>query len=434
MRKMPVISSDAELNDRVTRICERFNNIFVPVFFDDSESALEFLRYELPEISVINFSDRRIDTMAILNTIKSDPWLHYGGIVAVHRQSEEQEISREVPNSNIISMLPRGRFVSSFFRVLKIVIENRHILFQREIQSYLTGTISGSFVMDNDPFNVRTYSNLVTNFLFNSNYIDSDRKERLHVALFELLMNAVEHGNCEISYDEKTQWLEDGGNIIDLIRQKTRNPSIKAKRVFFSYRITPDRSYYTIRDEGDGFDWRSHVEPDQNQVNLGMHGHGIRMTGHYVESMQYNEKGNEVSFEMPHQEREAHTVPGIFQNQEETIFRDGDTVFTEGEESNYLYYIVSGQLEVYSSNELVSTLGPEDIFLGEMSFLLNDRRSATVIARGTVSLFRISKNSFVNAIKHNPHYGIFLARLLAQRISRLNVRLATAVQKDAVPV
>jgi anti-sigma regulatory factor (Ser/Thr protein kinase) len=434
MRKMPVISSDAALNDRVTQICERFQNVFQPVFFDDSEEALEFLRYELPEISVMNFSDRQIDTRAILGTIKSDPWLHYGGIVAVHKQSEEQEISKEVPNSNIISMLPRGRFVSSFFRVLKIVIENRHILFQREIQSYLTGTISGNFVMDNDPFNVRTYSNLVTNFLYNSNYIDADRKERLHVALFEMLMNAVEHGNCDISYDEKTNWLENGGNMIDLIRQKTKNPEVKNKRVYFSYRITVDRSYYTIRDEGGGFDWRSHMAPDPDEVNLGMHGHGIRMTGHYVENLQYNDAGNEVSFEMPHQEREAHTVPGIFQNQEETVFHDGDTVFTEGEESNYLYYIVSGQLDVYSSSELVSTLGPEDIFLGEMSFLLNDRRSATVIANGTVTLLRISKNSFVNAIKANPHYGIFLARLLAQRISKLNVRLANAAQKEAVSV
>lgn len=434
MRKMPVISSDKELNDRIFMICERFNNVFLPVFFDNDADALEFLRYELPEISVINFSDRRIDTRSILNTIKSDPWLHYGGIVAVHRKREEQEISREVPNSNIISMIPRGRFVASFFRVLKIVIENRHILFQREIQSHLTGTISGSFVMDNDPFNVRTYSNLVTNFLYNSNYIDADRKERLHVAIFEMLMNAVEHGNCDISYDEKTRWLENGGNIIDLIRQKTRDPDTKARRVFFSYRITPERSSYTIRDEGDGFDWRSMMAEDSGEVNLGMHGHGIRMTGHYVENLRYNDSGNEVSFEMPHQTPEAHTVPGIFQNQEETIFHDGDTVFTEGEESNYLYYIVSGQLEVYSSSELVSTLGPEDIFLGEMSFLLNDRRSATVISRGTVSLFRISKNSFVNAIKQNPHYGIFLARLLAQRISRLNTRLASAVQKEAVSV
>jgi CRP-like cAMP-binding protein len=73
------------------------------------------------------------------------------------------------------------------------------------------------------------------------------------------------------------------------------------------------------------------------------------------------------------------------------------------------------------------------MFLGEMSFLLNDRRSATVISRGESSLIRISKNSFVNAIKENPHYGIFLARLLAQRLSKLNARIAGMKDGEAIP-
>ncbi|MFW5844441.1 MAG: hypothetical protein ACOCW6_10980, partial [Spirochaetota bacterium] len=48
------------------------------------------------------------------------------------------------------------------------------------------------------------------------------------------------------------------------------------------------------------------------------------------------------------------------------------------------------------------------------------RRSATVVSDGTCRLLPISKNDFINAVKANPHYGIFLARLLAKRLSRLN--------------
>ena len=60
------------------------------------------------------------------------------------------------------------------------------------------------------------------------------------------------------------------------------------------------------------------------------------------------------------------------------------------------------------------------MFMGEMAFLLSNRRSATVIAKGAAVLIKISKQDFVNLIKENPHYGIFLARLLAQRLARLN--------------
>ncbi len=59
-----------------------------------------------------------------------------------------------------------------------------------------------------------------------------------------------------------------------------------------------------------------------------------------------------------------------------------------------------------------------------MSFLLNDRRSATVLSNGRSVVKPILKKAFLNVIKEKPHYGIFLARLLAQRLSKLNATVA----------
>jgi hypothetical protein len=424
MRKMPVISSDAELNDRVDRICRKLGNYFIPVFIESEDEALEYLLYELPDVNLVNFSDENIDTVRVLEEIKADPWLHYGGIIAVHSRFDLKSLEEHLPDSNVISLIPRGEFVSSFFRVLRILVQNRRIIFQRDLQSYLLGNISGSFVMDNDPYNIKTYANLVSNYLYNSNYINRDKRDRLHVALFEMLMNAVEHGNCSISYDEKTAWLHEHGDILDLIREKSRQPGVADTHVYFSYRISPDRSYFSVRDEGEGFDWRSRVAPGDGNVNLSLHGHGIQMTNYYIENLRYNDTGNEVRFELSHQANETNLVPGIFEDQAERVVQDREVVFKEGEESNYLYYIVSGSFEIYSGGKLISTLTPDDMFLGEMSFLLNDRRSATVISRGRSVLMMIPKKSFVNVIKSQPHYGIFLARLLAQRLSKLNATVA----------
>ena len=71
----------------------------------------------------------------------------------------------------------------------------------------------------------------------------------------------------------------------------------------------------------------------------------------------------------------------------------------------------------------MTVLNQDDIFLGEMSFLLNNRRSASVKAVTNGALIRISKKEFVAGIKEKPHYSLFLARLLAQRIERLNHKL-----------
>ena len=48
--------------------------------------------------------------------------------------------------------------------------------------------------------------------------------------------------------------------------------------------------------------------------------------------------------------------------------------------------------------------------------------SATIMSAGEGKLIRIPKVSFVNLIRKNPHYGIFLSKLLAQRVVRQNQR------------
>lgn len=424
MKRMPVMCADSEINNRIERICRKFGNYFEPVFLTDAVEALEYLKYELPEISVIHYSDKQLDARSVLRTIQSDPWLHYGGIIAVHARQDAEEVVNEVPDSSIIAMISRGEFVSGFFRVLRIVIQNRQILFQRDIQAFLITNVSGSFVMDNDPFNVRAYANIVANFLYNLNYTDRDGKDRIHVALFEILMNAVEHGNCAITFDEKNQWLRKHGDILNLIRRKNEDPIVKRRRVFFTYRITPERSFFTVRDEGAGFDWRTRMRQQHSDTRLSLHGRGIQLAEIYAENLSYNDTGNEVSFEFTHAQNESNVVPEAFRSEQEVTFGDRGIVFREGEESNFLYYIVSGRLKVYAGGQYLSTLTPADIFLGEMSFLLSNRRSATVLSDGQSVLIRISKNAFVNVIKDKPHYGIFLARLLAQRLSRLNTQFA----------
>ncbi len=422
MRRIPVVSSDARLNEIIKLECERSGGEFDPVFLSERGKVIEFLKYELPEMKILYFSDPRIDCLAILREIEEDPWLHYGGIIGVHDNADDKKLVDAMRETNVIAVLRKPEFIQNLPRLLRIVRQNKQILFQRGIQQHLLKTISGAFVIDNDPLDITTYTNLVTNYLYNASLIGRDEREKLHVGLLELLVNAIEHGNCKIGFEEKTAWLEKNRDIMDLIREKNRDSRIKAKKVYFSYTITPERSRFTIRDEGDGFDWRSRISAEPGEP--GLHGMGMKMANLYVQNLSYNDKGNEATFEIEHRRGSSNSIPKIFEQAEEIRYDDGQYVCYEGEESDVLYYIVSGTLYVYSKGKLVSSLSPDDMFMGEMSFLLSNRRSATVVSKGKATLIKISKNDFLNLIKENPHYGIFLARLLAQRLARLNARTA----------
>lgn len=426
MKQMAVINTDAILGRKIGYHCGKAAPDFTVEHLTDETHALEFLNYELPEIVVINFSDAVIRARAVVQALAADPWLHYGGVVALHTSGSGKALDAVLRNLNVISLITKPDFDTNFPRLLRILSQNRQILFQRVFQDKLLGTVSGSFVIDNDPFDVKTYASLLSTFLYNCTYIDRDRQERLLVALLELLVNAVEHGNCRITFEEKSAWLEAGKDIFELMRKKNADPLVSSRKVYLSYTVVPEYSRFVIRDEGDGFDWRKHKAGIDRKYALAAHGRGILMANHYVRNLTFNDKGNEVSFECEHSGGGNRTLPGAFQDQAVVVFEDGQVVFEEGEQSNHLYFIVSGEFRVEARGREVASLSPDDIFLGEMSFLLNDRRSATVVASGPGSLLRISKAAFVNAIRQSPHYGIFLSRLLAQRIDRQNRHVDSA--------
>ncbi|WP_319562254.1 cyclic nucleotide-binding domain-containing protein [Marispirochaeta sp.] len=423
MSAIPVISASRPINSRIKHFfAEQFPGE-EPVFLTRKDEVLSYLKYELPELVIYYLSDKQINIRGVLDEVLGDPWILYGGIIGIHKENMSGDFEEYLKQFNCISLIPEYDLDFSFPRALRIIQQNRNILFHRDLYNKLFDSISGSFVIDNDPFDIKTYANLLTNYLFNSDFINPDLRDRLQVSLMELLMNAIEHGNCRISYKEKNAWLKNHNDIFDLIRVKNKNPRIACRKVRFSYRITTDHSSFSICDEGEGFDWRSMISGKGSPVNLEKHGHGIKMSNYYMGGLEYNKTGNCVSFKILHQQNEVNIVPGILQGQKERIFNDGEVVFTENEDSNYLYYIVSGIFDVTSRGKHLSTLTTADMFLGEMSFLINNRRSATVTSRGRSSVLKISKIDFVNLIRRNPHYGLFLARLLAQRLSRLNEQI-----------
>jgi len=417
MRNIAVLSENEDLNLRIGTACLRFEDEFHPVFFKDEKSFVQYLNYELPEIDVIDFSGEKEMAGRAFTEIKDDPWLHFGGSIIIYDRQKEEDLLKHLRGVNIIAHIQKNKIEAYLPRVLNVLSQHRSILFQRDIHALLQSNISGEFIIDNDPFDVTTYSNLIANFLYNSSLINIDQKYNCSTALMELLYNAIEHGNCEIGFDEKKAWLEGGSDILDLIRVKAAQTGVLGKKVYLKYRITPDRSHFSIRDEGKGFDWKRYGSQELRPESL--HGRGILIARNYLSDVKYNDSGNQVSFEIEHL-HESNVIPRVFTDQEEVTFEDGQVIFNQGDASSHLYYIISGQFDIIANGRKVSTLSPADIFLGEMSFLLNNRRSATVVSLGRGQLVKISKEAFINAIKEHPHYGIFLARLIAQRLDQVH--------------
>lgn len=392
------------------------------------DEALDFLNIDMPDIGCIDFSSTEFNPYALLDAIMSDPWLLHMGIIALCSQHSEEQRLNEMRFANIVVVICYEDINEILPRIMKIIHSNPKMLSQRVIGAEFVGAINASFELENDLHIASCHSNLVANFLYNNSRIDRDAKGDLSSAVFELLVNAIEHGNCEVTFDEKTEWTNEGRDINELLRERCKRPEIQKRKVKFSYSISSKQSKFKIVDEGNGFDWRKLPDPLSEDGAFLAHGRGILMARTFTKGLEYNEKGNEVIFEIEHS-KSCVITPGIFKDIEPTSVNPGDIILHEGEDSDFLFYIVSGQYDIVVQNRAISNLSEEDMFLGEMSFLLDHKRSATVRASTAGKLIKISKRDFVEAIKKKPHYALLLARLLAKRIQRINMTSSMNLNK-----
>ena len=385
---------------------------------DNPYEAAYYMCFELPEVIFVNFSDKGIDSFLLVEAVMEDPWLLNSGIIALCETVDDAKRIEKIQEegANIIVIIDRKRIKSSSSIIMSIIRNNRRILFQRGLTMDIMEYISGSFRLKNDLLEIQCYTNLVCNFLFNAKKINKSKKMDLQLVLTEMLINAVEHGNCGISFEEKTRWLQKGRTIDELIQQRVLDSRIEKKQVFFEYTISASITRFSIADEGDGFDWRAFTEAALELPN----GRGIIMTRSLTHNLTYNDKGNALTFEFVCNQDESDLIPSPFININSRRIAKEEIIFHQGETGRYLYYIVSGRYNIIVDGQIVSYLNPDDIFMGEMSFLLNNHRSATVQAQTEGRLIEISKREFVQLIKEKPHYALFLTRLLAKRIQRIN--------------
>jgi len=430
---VPIIAADKQLYAQISRLftCDQDAAAvearetaarFDPVWVGSHQGAIEYISYQMPPLMVIDFSDPAIAGFDLIERVASDPWLNNGGILALYEASADGERIAELKQSNLLFSLQRQEVARQLPTVLRVIRENRQILIQRAMQSDLLSTLTGFFTLGMDLLLVPCYANLVANYLFNMSFVDVQEKSRIALALTEMLTNAIEHGNCEITAQEKTQVLESGARIQDLITERIKRPGIATRTVFFGYEIGADRSTFVIRDQGRGFDWRSHLRPADEGDVFSLHGRGILLAARCVAEMDYNEAGNEVTLGVRHRQNASNAMPSAFRNSETVTVAPDDVVCRQGEESSSVFYVAEGEFRVLIDGRVVATINPSDILVGEMSFLLDQRRSATVIANTPGRLIRISKEEFIDGIKAQPYYAIFLAKLLAQRLWRRDNR------------
>ncbi|MDX9706000.1 MAG: response regulator [Azospira sp.] len=215
---------------------------------------------------------RFIDTPVIMQTAAGDPEQVREGLAA----GAHYYLVKPYERDSLISIV-RGALADG---------ENR-----RQLQAALARHGHALQLLTHAGFSLRTVDEASTLASFIACGCPTTDAAALGIA--ELLINAIEHGNLGIGYEEKAllkredRWLEEVQHRLEL-------PDNRNKRVLV--RLERDDAGLTLRisDEGRGFDWRPYLDFDPARA-FDPNGRGIALARMAAfESLNYEGSGNTV--------------------------------------------------------------------------------------------------------------------------------------------
>lgn len=183
-------------------------------------------------------------------------------------------------------------------------IIGRAIEMEPEVTLRFLNQEKGSYTLGNNILHADVLSQRIADRI--SLHYGQHELNSLRTCIREILINAIEHGNLGISFEEKTRIIEQG-DFMSFLRQRQHEPLYATRKVMVRYVVNRTSLILRVTDEGDGFDHCSFLkraDEDESMVML-EHGRGITMTRNAFDSVEFNEKGNQVTL------RKKHTVRAV---------------------------------------------------------------------------------------------------------------------------
>ena len=104
----------------------------------------------------------------------------------------------------------------------------------------------------------------------------------------------------------------------------------------------------------------------------------------------------------------------------------GDVLFTEGDPSNAMYVVKSGQLSVFKGKNYheveLAKIGPDEV-VGEMAFFDHQPRSASVRAKKDSEVLELPFNALQAQFDALPNWIQALVKSINEHLRMANIRI-----------
>ncbi len=263
---------------------------------DDGDTAWAMLQNNPTVYSVI-ILDRMMPNMSgmvLLAKIKSDKKLQHLPVILQTAKVAKEDIIEGL-NAGAYYYLPKPYELEQLLAIVKAaIIKNNEYQYLHHQLSSVDEALASLTLMERGTFEfkLRTRKEAIALSRVLSHLCPIP--QNAEVLLFELLVNAIEHGNLGFTYNEKTELL-DAEKWYETVQERLEMEEYRTKLVTLNASISASEIRFCIEDEGEGFDWEPYLDFSTDERILDNHGRGIAICNHDTGfSIKFLEKGNIV--------------------------------------------------------------------------------------------------------------------------------------------
>jgi CheY-like chemotaxis protein len=296
-----LVVDDSPLDRRLAQALLQRNRDFSIVVAGNGVEALEILHRLRPDIIVTDLQMPDMDGLELVGQVRSDFPLVPVILMTAHGS---EEVAVQALKRGAASYVPKTRLA----RDLQDTVDNvlamaRADRCQLRLLQCLTHTVL-RFELENDPSLVYPLVDHLQQHVSRLRLVDDTGRIRVGVALEEALLNALYHGNLELTGSELNEIRNANPPAPNLFDQRRASAPYRDRKIILEADLSAELASFVIRDEGPGFDPGQVPDPTLLENLERECGRGLLLMRTFMDETRFNARGNEVTMIKRHERKQ----------------------------------------------------------------------------------------------------------------------------------
>lgn len=257
-------------------------------YAEDGAQALASIERARPDLVLTDLQMPGIDGLELTAAIRK---LHAGLPVVLMTSKGSEDTAFRALRAGAASYVPKAKLCDELLDTLQGILRP---LTEERNQTRLLEHLSDSgerFTLPNETSLISSLVGYLQRRVTRMGICNEADQVRIGIALEEALVNALFHGNLEISSEVREQ---DRSVYCALVRERRALAPYKDRRVHVAADLSRGQATFTIRDEGPGFNPGDVADPREADLDK-ITGRGLLLMKTFMDEVSFNASGNQVT-------------------------------------------------------------------------------------------------------------------------------------------